>query len=325
MAPTDEKFDLPLFQDRLWDELEQLHAELTASPPNRSRRRYLLTVAGLSAAACLAIGAIVVTQGNSDDPDAGTSGSPTTTEAELGPGDDVIVVIESPVDTRWEDTATGAYRLQLETSEQDYEEAVAFRDGPDGTHPLTQTYVDHANRTYWVYPEVSEADGIDIYGPREAVPLADGILSQFTSDGTEVIDGRELQRLIAPAQDTTLCGIPGDPQGFSPDQCVLLGVTEQTYEAATRTIWIDPATGHTVREVDKVTDLDMDGVTDVMTYTYLPRTPENLALLGLAVPEGYIQAKPDFSSYADMAAQGMTFTDGDGLTSILDAREDAHG
>ena len=57
-------------------------------------------------------------------------------------------------------------------------------------------------------------------------------------------------------------------------------------------LWVDPATGRWVKATDSSYDLDGDGDLDTINFTYLPRTPENLALLELPVPEGYTQVEP---------------------------------
>lgn len=254
MVATDEKlFDLPVFEDRLWGELERLHTERAGGRRPASRRRwYLMTVAGLSAAACLAVGAVVVTQDDLDDD--------TTDIANGPPADDAIVVMESELATRWYDEATGEWRVRsrgladpgqyaVDEAEApvDVEETLRIVEQPDGSRVGHITMVDHVRREYYELDDVARAVQLAAWRI-DAALKAELEAGGLTADGQELVDGRQLDRYVPPG------GLPGHE------------------------VLVDPGTGHAV----ETTDAEI-----TTTFTYLPRTPENLALVDGEVPEGY--------------------------------------
>lgn len=285
-------FPLPAFEHRLWEELAHLHADRPA--PERPRRRaYRLTAAGLAAAACVAVGVVVADQ-RGDGTTTGPAEVATTAPDPVPIGDDAIVVIRRDGETTWRDEATGAIRTSTAESDQvlrHYESAREPRGSRWGI--ADQALVDHESRTYWVRPEAPAGEWVDVPG-READWIAGEIeQGSLTADGREVVDGRELLRYVGPPATTTeLCGIPGDPRGFTEDQCDDPGVERDTVTTVQRVVWVDPGTGRPVRRSG---DDDHDGAVDTTTFEYLPRTPENLELLEVVVPEGYTEVAPDES------------------------------
>lgn len=297
-APPD-PFPLPAFEHRLWGELAALHAEWRGpaetagtvegsgpagggGPPGGHRRAVapLLAAAGVVAVAAVGVGWLVV-GGDEDrraaDDEAGVSAE---APAAAAPGEDAVVVVTtSDGTTVWRDEATGAWRqVGVNT---DVEVVVAVGDDPG------LTVIEHDRREYWT---ASTEDMVDQSGS-----FADRFREQMEAEawvleGTEVVDGRTLERHVAPPGVYRLCGIQGGPPGFSEAECELPGADRTVFPGVRHVVWIDPATGRPVREVedylgDDTVDLDA-------TIEFRPRTPENLALVEAEVPPGYRLVEP---------------------------------
>jgi hypothetical protein len=283
--------DLPRFEDRLWGELEQLFHEPELAPapeePRGRRRQYVLAAAGLSAAACLATAVLVTNQGDDSEPKDTETAESTTTVQEAAGDEDALVVIEEPDATTWIDEATGDFRTATPSIDESYRTTES--DGLRTT--ISDVRVDHSAKTFWRVPE--DGSGLVVGTPsRSADQIRQDIVSgALTEVGRETVDGRELLRLEGPpGTTTTLCGIQGDPRGFTPEQCGEPGMTdESTITTYQRVMWVEPDTYRPVKETG---DEDHDGHVATTTYRYLARTPENLALLEAVVPEGYTEVPP---------------------------------
>jgi hypothetical protein len=264
---TQEKtFPLPQFESRLWDELEQLH---DASNPRRDddelhpRRRYLVAVAALSAAACLSAVAALVTTGDRD-PSGGDVANTLDVEPVRAP--DAIVVEVAPSSdggrtTTWTDEATGNTRTLQEDAAGTPVHETAGRNlrfvWDDAKNDPLVAGSSHLDISHEVHEYAQRAPfepqaGVLPPGtpPREDDVFQDGVESgQWTPDGTEVVDGIELLRYRSDLSDK------GD-----------------------QVTWVDPTSLRPVKVLlgDETT-----------TFAYLPRTAENIALLDVAVPEGY--------------------------------------
>lgn len=207
----------------------------------------------------------------------------------------------------WYDETTGWRRdLQYDLDgEPSYDHGAAQAPSPDDPPPpplppdatpfdpslptrRTRT-VDHC------FSEYQEADETAIPGSSQAEDvgrwLAEGSLIE---DGTETIGGRELIRLIqtlgsisqpsreggrrdeTEASQTTVTLAPGAEQS-DPDEILMI-------------YFVDPETYRPVMHVGYPgTQSDYSDASYVMTYEYLPRTPENMANLEAPVPAGFTQ------------------------------------
>jgi hypothetical protein len=338
MTPHLDEVPVPHFEDRLWHELAQAHANAAADAADtggsgavrpgrtgrtprgsRARRFVALGVGSLAAAAALVAGVVVV---GSDADRSGTgtrgrSGSSPTDPApsepappgEEAPGeeapaldlaaeirqavdeaaaDSVVHVVQDmttgPGDSEtWTDETSGASRsLSLsETGAPTADRGWRTPPTPDQQPPgfpatsvppelrpdpdpgiredqgvvtvpmVMQRYVDYCFRVY-VDLEAGASPPRN-EGERMAAWLAEG---KLVEDGTEVVDGRELIRLVQP---------PG---------------------GADSVYLVDPETYRPVR----LTSYPGGEAEYTMTFEYLPRTPENLAVLSPPVPEGFTRA-----------------------------------
>jgi hypothetical protein len=323
MPPTELHDELPVphFEDRLWQELSDAHAgrrrEATGSlrrrrpgPAHQGRRLLTVGVGSIAAAAMVAAVAIVGSDGGGDTrrdtgdrAATGETASPDvdlaariTTATEQAVADSVVHTFQDvttgPGDTEnWSDEASGAYRWlglsdegtpshDIGVVEPPAIDAVSpppFPEPPDGCSwaaltpevadlpdpdcnpPIPPDYptvlVRMVDYCFEEYVE-SEQQALPARNEAEFVgeQLADGKLIE---DGTEVIDGRELIKLRT----------PGD-------------YAEHTY-------YVDPDTYRPVQLHGYPDDAGVPGY--VMTFEYLPRTPENLALLVAPLPGGFSQ------------------------------------
>jgi hypothetical protein len=278
-----EPIPLPGFEQRLWSELEELSREpavgrarrparLRGRGPGRGRGRgrYLAAVAGLAAAACVAVVALTVVDRGADG-GRDRVGSPDDVPAQRV--DDAVVVTESHdadgtlLSRRWSDEATGDYRLaryaQGKVTWEEQGRSLRFpKDAgpPDQYAGLTlgqsRLLVSHVARTWAEAPPFKPpTDGPAPVPPRQVDLTADAIArGDLVADGNETVGGVELLRYVSPAT-----------------------ADEHTV------VWLDPATRRPVRNT-----VDTRG-TITSTFTYLPRTAANIAKAALVPPAGYRQ------------------------------------
>jgi hypothetical protein len=272
-----EELEVPDFKDRLWHELVALHAEhrrsQTAASAGgsvlmrwRSRRPFIM----VAAAAAVVVAGVVTAQlvgASSDTPLMARIAAATdeaiassvihwvdeqTLPGEAGP---------SLVNERWTDEASGATRFV----ERDGQGDPLFDVGP--LTPPTVESPDHSGQRVVDYCTQQYLEHRDIGGPsididsRGIRQLRDAVAAgRWVEDGTEVVDGQELIRLIR-----------ADGESGAGD--VLL---------------VDPETYLPVRMRGTLSL----GETFSQTYEYLARTPENLALLRPPVPDGFTKVDP---------------------------------
>jgi hypothetical protein len=289
-------FPLPDFEHRLWGELSAVHAEQADGGPAGGRRRGvgpLLAAAGVVAAAAVGVGWLAAggdegRRVRGDEAEVRTEAPPT-----VAPGEDAVVVVTSDGATTWRDEATGAWHHVVDATGQ--EVVVTVDDGDDeggGGDGVSDgvTVIDHERREYWTD---SAEDLVEAPGP-----IADRVRERLAADGwvlegTEVVDGRTVERYVASPLEYRLCG---DPGGHTDDGCGPPGVDQEVVQVQRHVVWIDPATGRPVREVED--DPGGAGVELETGYEFLPRTPENLALLEAEVPEGYrLVERPDLVAF----------------------------
>lgn len=280
----EESLSLPEFEDRLWDELSQLHGSDSGSPepPNRSARRRYLVAAGMVALAGLGAGVTaVLTAGRPAD----IATSPADGGSESAPPPDAIVFTEQvagdgSVQRQWQDETTGRYRkINLEDGEPFMEWGGATILHADGGATSKDWFVNHQAGTYSESEETFSAEdcppdqrGCGELGPDLSSREDDVIRGYLNNgsvveDGLEIVDGRELLRLVWKTLDDA-----SSAEGS--------GVT-----------WVEPETYRPVKHFSPG-GTGPDGQTileSTTTYEYLERTPENLELVEVKIPEGYTE------------------------------------
>jgi hypothetical protein len=307
----DDELVIPHFEEELWQVLAEAHEDrrhgtvrLTAAVDTAHRRRGRgLVMAGIGAAAAAAT--LVVALSLRDD----TSTPSTPDEATAIPADlaakisaasaeaeaTMIVVSMSNYGGKayeaWQDEASGSLRMVIRNAAgkvvSDAHPNAVPTDGPSDHQAVAFNY---CNNTY------TEVTGIIDGQPNSSV--ADSIRQGLdegwiVADRTEVIDGKELIRLVEVAPDpstaTTVTIVEnGEVVGHSegtPDDAPLV--------ASGRVTWVDPETYRPVKIHDD--DIGMD-----QTYEYLERTPENLAQMSPPVPPGFTHTDPPLGGIPPM-------------------------
>lgn len=282
VTTQNDSFHLPDYEERLWDELRALHEheqgerDQQGRRPGRFRRPRRTTYLGAAAAAVAVVGlvvTIVVTRGDGGGTETGpASESSTTTSvppfpppAPTGPlPDDSVDAIEvrdsgSLVQVR--DEATGAYAWVGLNADGEIEAEMTWAPGPDAGTGVTTT-VDHRGRRYREVVDNHDPTLVTTGWYQQQIEVGN-----YLPDGTEVIDGVELLRFVEPALE--VCET--DPE--------LEEVCAATGNAEDHVVWMDPESMRPVQAGS--------GSRTTSTFTYLPRTPENLALVEVVVPEGY--------------------------------------
>jgi hypothetical protein len=331
---------------------------IVALQARRRGRRMLLAGAGSIAAAAVALTAIVVTDGSDGGPDtAARDGGPTTGAPEMSLAAQITAATEEASassvihirrdnqyqaddgtaigdEEEWVDEQTGARRtLNYGADGQpSFDTGRAVAPGVDDPSPppippdalptdpsLPQERlrdVDHC------FAEYREYDQAAIPGHNEAERIGEWLAEgSLVEDGTEVVDGREVIRLVqvpvglVPGGDGRLEVEPGAsvivPALEAGDGATsTVPVTEPGHDGATSTVpATDPDTGaldpDTFEYIEHIYLVDAEtfrpvriigypgeapDYSDAMyiaTIEYLPRTPETMALLSTPVPDGF--------------------------------------
>lgn len=293
----------------------------------RARRSLIVGVAAAAVAAVVASVAVTTSDGGGDGDDVSAGAEQTTTV----PGDAAPVSLEARIvaatdealadsvvhtvldmatgtdSEMWTDEQSGAMR-SLSLDEQG---APAFDSGPatppavddvgpgmppPGTPPfdpslpqITMRKVDHC------FGEYRDFEQAALPGSNEAARVRDGLADgSMVRDGTQVVDGRELIRVVPVIAPATGAGDAGP--GTTPTDTSTPQTTPADPDAPS------PAPdGEPTLDTDHVTLVDPESYRPVMllgypgssaeyvmTVEYLPRTPENLALLSPPVPDGFV-------------------------------------
>ncbi len=276
--PPDE-LEVPHLKARLWHELAELHHEQRPgqSPAPRpvvhlTRPRSRRSLAAVSAAAAALVAGLVAGQlggSPSETPlmgrivaatdEAGASSIIHWVDEQTGPGEaGPSRVIES-----WTDETSDATRMRVrfQDGQHDVNVDVGPLAGPAVDSPAHsgQRVVNYCTRQFVDHIETdgasTDVDADALGGLRDDVAAG-----RLIEDGIEVVDGRELIRLIGRAQAPT----------------------------AREVVLVDPDTYLPVRARGTMET----GERFSQTYEYLPRTAENLALLLPPIPEGFTQVDP---------------------------------
>ncbi|HET6952712.1 MAG TPA: hypothetical protein VFI47_20190, partial [Acidimicrobiales bacterium] len=179
----------------------------------------------------------------------------------------------------WTDETSDATRILSRDAQGDPLWDVGPLAGPTVESPSHsgQRAVNYCAREYVDHRDTGGAStDIDVDGLRQ---LRDDIAAgELVEDGTEVVDGRELIRLIRPDADAGV------------DLVVTL---------------VDPDTYLPVRARGTIRHGGV-GETFSQTYEFLPRTPENLLLVSPPIPDGFRQAHPDRGGFDPASCDGST-------------------
>jgi hypothetical protein len=276
-----DELEVPHLKNRLWHELAELHPEHGRSPtaapgggrePMRRRRRRSLTVAA-AAAAALVVGVVTaqLVGTASDTPLMGRIAAATdeaiagsvvhwvdeqTLPGETGP---------SRVTEFWTDETSDATRILDRDAHGNPLVDVGPLTGPTVESPSHsgQRTVDYCMQQYVEHRDTGGAStDIEAGGIRQ---LRDAVAAgELVEDGTEMVDGRELIRVIRPDVEA------------GADIVIML---------------VDPDTYLPVRARGTIRH-GGTGETFSQSYEFLPRTPENLALINPPIPDGFIQVDP---------------------------------
>lgn len=175
---------------------------------------------------------------------------------------------------------------------------------PPGAQPFDPSLPqERVRQVDYCFSEYVEYDQTAIPGYNEAHRIGEwldeGVLVE---DGTETIDGRELIRLVqvpvelGPSEGGGRSGEPvtipaaGDPATTDPPTTAADpgSLDPDTFEYVEHIYLVDAETFRPVRIIGYPGEApDYSDATYVATIEYLPRTPENMALLSPPVPEGF--------------------------------------
>jgi hypothetical protein len=261
--------ELPDFEDSLWDELAAYHTRrmATSARPRRFGPRRATPVLVAAAAAIAAVLGLTGLPGS--DTRSASAAERVLQALDHIAAEDIVhqTSDQAPADGHIDNEA---YYDQLSSAVRGLQYCpdgrLAYehgqRSGPNSDGAFTpgdQRLVDHLTSTYADWHDAALASGS---GESAAQALQEGLANgNWEEDGTEVVDGRELGRLR-----TTMKNADGSVDGEE----VLL-YDRETFRPVRSVMY--PGTP---REA-------------VFEYEYLPRTPENLALLVTSAPDGYTQ------------------------------------
>ena len=268
-----DELEVPHLKARLWDELAELHQnqhhsiappDVVRLTPHRSRR----SRAALAAAAAAVVAGVVTAQLVGTSPDTPLMGRIVAATDHATASSVIHWVSEQTLpgaagpwalSEYWTDDASGATRIYLHGGQLGQVMDVGPLIGPTIDSPAHsgQRVVDYCTRQYVDHIDTGGAStDIDSLGD-----LRDDVAAgRLVEDGTEMVDGRALIRLIG-IETTATAGhvVLVDPDSYLPVRARGTLATGETYS---------------------------------QTYEFLPRTPENLALLLPPIPEGFTEFVP---------------------------------
>jgi hypothetical protein len=280
-AGTDapDELEVPHLKDRLWRELAALHAEQRhshtapegGSEPVRRRSRRSLVVA--AAAAVVVVVGVVTAQLVGTASDTPLMGRIVAATDEAIAGSVIHMVDEqtlpgepgaSRVTEFWTDEISDATRILRRDAQGDPLEDVGPLTGPTLESPSHsgQRAVYYCTQQYTELRDTGGAStDLEAGGIRQ---LRDFVAAgELVEDGTEVVDGRQLIRLVRPDVEAG-------------EDIVIMLVDPDTY--------LPVGARGTIRHGGR-------GETYSQTYEFLPRTPENLALVNPPIPDGFTQVE----------------------------------
>jgi hypothetical protein len=271
---------VPGFEDNLWRELARVHEQERVDAPSggitRRRglgRRTLLAGAGSIAAATVLIAGILVAGPDEDARDEDDLQARIIAATETALTDSIVhdvsdwAMTPGPVDAEfWADQTSLSVRMLSYNEDGEVSLDWGLAEVPSQDGPSEALSGTRLLRTVdYCFQEYSIEEESEVFPGREETVEASVVLSiveelergSMREDGTQVVDGRELIRVV------------------------------EDGETASDATWlVDP---ETYRPVQLIGDLGEGAGGYVTTFEYLPRTPANLALLRAAdPPDGFV-------------------------------------
>lgn len=291
MNTSTDELPMPHYEDRLWAEICAQHAQGAWTPPtvagrataptlarpNVHRRTVRRSLAAAAVLAVIAVAAALSPLGSTPSRSPGTPEQPPTgtvpEELEtltIAAIDDALAdsIVHTAVDNTstgdaetWYDEITGAER-HITSKDDDttlFDVGFAAAPGPDDG-PSTTAMIREVDYCFSEYSDTEQPWLPPVPKAREIRDqLDDGTL---VASGTEIVDGRELIRLLHSV-----------PEGFPADTDAAVYVDPDSYRPVLQRTYPDTPEATTV------------------TFEYLPRTPEGLALLVPPVPADFAPAE----------------------------------
>ncbi len=260
-------------------------------------------------------------------PDDATPGGEPGTPAEPGPGPDSTSIeakiiaatdaaiadsvvheyqdaVNSPgAGETWTDEQSGRMRfLQLSaTGAPVFDTGPATAPGPDDVgpeippdaHPGSRSWPTELTRSVdYCFGEYVDYQRGMVPATNGAQRLRDQLARELTlTDGTQIVDGRELIRVFAAIELTE--EMVRDPETWTPPPELEMELAPGGGAVIDKNhvILVDPTTYQPVMTVGNPGEGAefVSGAESVTRFEYLPRTPENLALLSPPVPDGFVQ------------------------------------
>jgi hypothetical protein len=256
-AELNDEVTVPRFEDKLWHQLARVHEQeriepspAGAGPGSRAARRTVRTGLALIAAATIVIAGILVTR--SDDRRADALQARIIAATETAVADSIVYSVTDFADRGGSDEHWFDETTGLSRLLSYAENGELARE-----FTLAPAQGDRPP-TYTVIDHCSkeytvEDEPLSLAGGQN---LAAWIIESLRNgsmqvDGTEVVDGRELIRM---------------------------------HEVSYQTFLVDPDTYRPVRAIGEGSNNNV-----TTTIDYLPRTPENLALLRTVIPDDFVQ------------------------------------
>lgn len=302
---TDDDLVIPHFEDELWRTLAQAHEDrrtgtMRLTPAvdqlhRRRGRRLVLSGIGAAAAAATLVVALSLRDGDGSAPQPAESAAiPADLVAKVGAAiaeaNSTMIVVQTTTAAAmsyesWADEVSGSLRMVIRNGDTVVSDAHPSQVPTDAPSDHQATVFYYCNNTYTEIDALIDGQPNGSYTSFVQEGLEDG---RLVPDGTEVIDGKELIRLVEKGQDQGLVLLPDSdaraedlPNGFvvdgPPDDAPLVptgGV-----------VWVDPETYRPVKYHDAMNGMEK-------SYEYLERTPENVAQMSPPIPAGFTHVDP---------------------------------
>jgi hypothetical protein len=269
----------------------------------RSRRPIIVSAVGAAAATALVVGVVTAQLVGTGADDPTTVGPDTGLQVRIISATDQaiadsVVHVETQmrgdlVHEQWIDETTDARRgvVLSEPGGPLLLDVGATAPPTDGSSPVPGLrFVDYCRQQYAEDPEATSGLPGEMADEQTPQEVRDDLAAgELVEDGTEIVNGRELIRLV------------GEPEYVDdPPPSV----------AGERVVLVDPATSRPVMERMTTSGINPSPITATWIFDYLPRTPANLALIVTPAPEGFTrvetiqQVEDDINELAQLADQG---------------------
>lgn len=308
---TDDDLVVPHFEDELWRVLAEAHedrrrgtARLTPAVDRahrRTGRRLVLSGIGAAAAAATLVVALSMQEGDdapaTPEPDE-SAAIPADLVAKVGAATaeanaTMIVVMTTTSGVTyeaWADEVSGSVRMVIRNAAgevvSDAHPATVPTDAPSDHKAVA---FDYCAKTY------TEVDALIDGAPNASFTdfVQTGLdTGTLVPDGTEVVDGKELIRLVEkplPSSESVI----GDVVEIVDDDGTTRTSIRSFEDAEPGVVWVDPETYRPVKYRDPALGSDK-------FYEYFERTPEKLAEMSPPVPAGFTHVDPPMGGIGPM-------------------------